>query len=179
MHENSISEEKPEAITADEVINENQPSGISEQQETFHLVADSCLANYNLDDKDTKIIELLFNSFLDERDGMKAVDILKKIETDRLAAYRGIKRLKRLEQAGVLEIWRPDYDEESAGAMLRSTFRLSKEILSKIFDENEEQDSASKKPYKDNAEYLAEQLERIRLLGELKGSNPAKRRANF
>ena len=179
MHENSIAEEKTAEITANNPAKENPQSDISEQQETFHFIADSCLAGYSLDDKDIKIIELLFNSFLDEKDGMKAVDILKKIDTNRLTALREINRLKRLKQSGILEIAHPDEDEESAGAMLRSTFRLSKEILSKTFDENEKQDSASKKPYKDIAEYLAEQFERIRLLGELKGSNPAKRRANF
>lgn len=179
MHEDSIAEGKPAAIAVNEVTNENQPSDISEQQETFHFIADSCLAGYILDDKDIKIIELLFNGFLDEKDGMKAVDILKKIDTNRLTALCGINRLKRLKQSGILEIAHPDEDEESAGAMLRSMFRLSKEILDKIFGETEEQDSASKKPYKDNAEYLSEHFERIRLLGELKGANPAKRRANF
>ena len=179
MHENHIAEEKPAEITANEPAKGNPQSDISEQQETFHLIAGSCLAGYSLDDKDITIVELLFNGFLNEKDGMKALDILKKIETDRLAALREIKRLERLEQAGILEIWRPDYDEKDAGAMLRSMFRLSKEILNRILDETEEQDPAAKIPYKDNAEYLAEQFERIRLLGELKGLGPIRRKVFF
>lgn len=136
----------------------------------LELIPDIFLKGYNLDDKDTEIINILFNSLLNGTDGVKAVDILKHFNEGKSDVVWEIKRLARLKQLEILKInGNQDDNTDSAGAVLRSTFKLSNDFLSLIYSVKDTADNIT--GYKDNFEYLSEQFERIRFLREPRRNN--------
>lgn len=50
------------------------------------LITSPFLKDYNLEEKDIKIIAILFRGLLDGKDGMKTIDILKSMEKDKKVA---------------------------------------------------------------------------------------------
>src|SRR5208283_6154925 len=87
------------------------------------------LKSYDLDEKDVRIISMLFNSLLDGKDrndGIKAMDILKPFANDKTIAFRELKRITRLKNLGILQVSSGnDSDNDNAAGILRSTYQLS------------------------------------------------------
>lgn len=150
-----------------EEMNESENT---EGQQFLGLISDSLLSQYDLDEKDLKILNLLMESLLNGKDGLQPVSVLKRFGKESSAIFEVSKRLGRLRQIGILAIdSRNDDDMESLGCLLRATFKLSNEFLSKLFNESTETPSFQAEPYKDNFEYLADQFEKIKILIGIKG----------
>ena len=129
------------------------------------------LKSYDLDEKDVRIISMLFNSLLDGKDrndGIKAMDILKPFANDKTIAFRELKRITRLKNLGILQVSSGnDSDNDNAAGILRSTYQLSADVINALCDDSEGlrlSPPAPLHPYSSNLEYLADQFERIKVL---------------
>src|SRR4030067_1232924 len=138
------------------------------------LINNPVFKDYNLDEKDIKVIAILFKNLLDERDGIRANKILKSLIKEKIPMFSEIKRLARLREMKIIELTsRPEDDIDSPASLLRSGFRLSAAFLNKMYNGAEEPNAtAVTEGYKDNLEYLADQFERIRILRERRSEFP-------
>ena len=136
------------------------------------LLNNPVFKDYNLDEKDVKVIAILFKNLLDEKDGVRANKILKRLEKEKIPMFSEIKRLSRLREMKIIEATSHFEDDiDSPASLLRSSFRLSASFLNSLYNGNEEPITVVTEieGYKDNLEYLADQFERIKILRERRG----------
>jgi hypothetical protein len=165
---------------SDERMKPTQASETGRHQPLLESLIESSVLNiYDLDEKDLRIVSILFERLLDGETEMRGGHLLKSLEKDKIAAFREIKRIARLKEMGVLEgSIRPGDDGDKAGGLLRSTLQLSSHIVDQICNPTDESTTISQDTYKDNLDYLVDQFERIRLIMEKKGIAPGKRMWN-
>src|SRR3972149_1677252 len=137
------------------------------------LSASPLLKDYTLEDKDIKIIAVMFKKFLDGKEDMKAFDIIKSVEKDKKIALMEIKRLSRLTESGILEIVGNRSENTDGIGLIHSNIRLSDMFLDRLykFDDKKETSHNTAEPYKDNYDYLCDHFERITILKEVKELN--------
>jgi len=140
------------------------------------LSASPLLKDYTLEDKDIKIIAVLFKKFLDGKEDMKAFDIIKSVEKDKKIALMEIKRLSRLTKSGILEVGGNRSENTDGIGLIHSNLRLSDKFLDRLykFDDKKETSHNTVEPYRDNFEYLCDHFERITILKEVKELNDSK-----
>ena len=104
------------------------------------LSASPLLKDYTLEDKDIKIIAVLFKKFLDGKEDMKAFDIIKSVEKDKKIALMEIKRLSRLTKSGILEVGGNRSENTDGIGLIHSNLRLSDKFLDRLykFDDKKE-----------------------------------------
>ena len=166
--EDSLKQDGADALS--EFISEDKrgegKDAISEellQPNIAELISGPAFKEYNLDERDIKIVSTLFKSLLNGKDEVRVIEVLKKICNKRIDLLE-IKRFTRLMKSGVLETSGSRSAMDGIG-LLRSGIRLSEDFLNRIYNFNtEEAVSDITEPYKDNMEYLSEQFERIRIL---------------
>ncbi len=161
------------AVAERDKKDKNTPPSDSLDQESesrlSHLIESPFFKAYNLDEKDIKIIAVLFKSLFDSKDGLKTTEVLKAIDLNTHAAFLELKRVIRLKDLGILEPTGGHYDDNVE--LLRSSIRLSSSFIGKLYQPDNDSSQNNLEPYKDNFEYLAEQFERIRILKEISGHN--------
>lgn len=165
---------------ADKDLEDAPPAASSiekrKQVSPSELLESPLLKDYILDEKDITIIALLLKKFLDEKDEMKAFDIIKAIEKDKKNVFLEIKRLARLKELGIVEVAGNRSDNTDGVGLLRSSVCLSDKFLNRLYkhDKEEETVNTSAEPYKDNFEYLCDQFERVTILKEIKDINESR-----
>jgi hypothetical protein len=183
MSEQIVSREKnPNSLdgSADEFAPTKQLSGIDNCKPSFEsFIGSSFLNIYDLDARDLRVIAILFEKLLDGEMEIKAGHLLKSLEKDKIAAFREIKRITRLKEMGILEgTGRCEEGAEGPVSLLRSTLRLSCDIIDKLCNQTDKPGVAIEEGYKDNIDYLSDQFERLRLMEEMKSSAQEKRSLN-
>ena len=129
------------------------------------LMTSPLFKEYGLDEKDVKVVAILFRNLLEGKDETKGVEVLKKIGNGSRVDFFEIKRLNRLMETGILEVVNNRSANTEGIGLLRSNIRLSDRFLKRLYSTNSEEKAPSTaEPYKDNLEYLSDQFERIRIL---------------
>ncbi len=158
------------AVAEKDKKDKNTPSDSLDQESESrlsYLIESPFFKAYNLDEKDIKIIAVLFKSLFDSKDGVKTTEILKVIGNNTHAAFLELKRVIRLKDLGILEPTGGHCDDNVE--LFRSSIRLSNSFIGKLYQPDEDSSQNNIEPYKNNFEYLAEQFERIRILKEISG----------
>ena len=166
--EDSLKQDRAEVLS--EILSEDKrgegKEAISEeclQPNLLELTSSPIFKEYNLDEKDIKVVSLLFKSLLNGKDEVRAIEVLKKICNNKIDLLE-LKRFVRLMKSGILETAGNRSAMDGIG-LLRSGIRLSEDFLNRIYNFNtEEAGSDIVEPYRDNMEYLPDQFERIRIL---------------
>lgn len=168
--EDSLKQDEAEALS--EIFSEDKKGegkeAISEellQPNILELISSPIFKEYNLDERDIKIVSMLFKSLLNGKDEVRVIEVLKKICNNKIDLLE-LKRFTRLMKSGILETAGSRSAMDGIG-LLRSSIRLSEDFLNRIYNFNtEETISDIAEPYKDNMEYLSEQFERLRILSD-------------
>ena len=168
--EDSLKQDEAEALS--EIFSEDKrgegKEAVSEellQPNIAELISSPVFKEYNLDERDIKIVSMLFKSLLNGKDEVRVIEVLKKICNKKIDLLE-IKRFTRLMKSGILEATGSRSAMDGIG-LLRSGIRLSEDFLNRIYNFNTEESASDiAEPYKDNMEYLSEQFERIRILSD-------------
>lgn len=156
----------------DEDFKNEQPAEPSAAKSSLSdLLTSPLFKGYDIDEKDVRVIAILFSNLLDGKDETKGIEVLKKIGRDRKVDFLEIKRLNRLKEIGILE---PVNNRSANGewiGLFRSSLRLSDRFLERLYnvEGKGKTESDEAEPYKDNFEYLSDQFERIKILKEING----------
>lgn len=168
--EDSLKQDETEALS--EIFSEDKKGegkdAISEellQPNILELISSPVFKEYNLDERDIKIVSILFKSLLNGKDEVRVIEVLKKICNKKIDLME-LKRFTRLMKSGILETAGSRSAMDGIG-LLRSGIRLSEDFLNRIYNFNtEEAVNDIAEPYKDNMEYLSDQFERLRILSD-------------
>ncbi|OHD87995.1 MAG: hypothetical protein A2Y52_02225 [Sulfuricurvum sp. RIFCSPLOWO2_02_43_6] len=134
------------------------------------LMTSPLFKEYELDEKDVKVVAILFRNLLEGKDETKGVEVLKKIGNGSRVDFFEIKRLNRLMETGILEAVNNRSANIEGIGLFRSNIRLSDRFLNRLYSANSEGKAPlATEPYKDNLEYLSDQFERIRILKGING----------
>lgn len=156
---------------AEDGFRSEEPGRLVEAKDNFaNLLTSPLFKEYGLDEKDVKIIAILFKNLLDGKDETKGIEVLKKTGKGSRVDFFEINRLIKLMETGILEAVNSRSANMEGIGLFRSNFRLSDRFLNRLYSANSEGKAPSAaEPYKDNLEYLSDQLERIRILKEMNG----------
>jgi len=128
---------------------------------------------YNLEEKDWKLIAILYYGGYFEGDYIPVIDMMKNIEENRISIFSGLKRIVRLRELCLIELERsyglenkPDKGiYECDVRLLRSGIGLSEEFFHILYHGTEKKKKEIR-PYKDNLEYLSDLFEMVKSLSD-------------
>ena len=105
--EDSLKQDEAEALS--EIFSEDKrgegKEAVSEellQPNIAELISSPVFKEYNLDERDIKIVSMLFKSLLNGKDEVRVIEVLKKICNKKIDLLE-IKRFTRLMKSGILE----------------------------------------------------------------------------
>src|SRR3989344_7194871 len=166
----------------EEGLKSEQPAEPSAAKNSLSdLLTSPLFKEYELDEKDVRVIAMLFRNLLDGKDETKGLEVLKKIGRDRKIDFLEIRRISRLKEIGILETVNNRSANIDGIGLFRSSIRLSDRLLERLYNIEGKEKARNNEadPYKDNFEYLSDQFERIKILKEINDFDfPKKIRGN-
>ncbi len=133
---------------------------------------------YGLDEKDILCVAVLFNAYLNDKMDTSARKIIERVEGRGRALLRGIERIERLREKGIVEAEVEKAPPLMKGRLsdtklkglniLNAELYLTEEFLEELSTLNGNTTTHSYTPYRDNYEYLVDQFKRIKLIELIK-----------
>lgn len=141
------------------------------QSRLSSLITAPFIDQHNLDTQDIDIIALFLNNAFKGSEGLKATDIIKYLNKKIDSVSPLLKQIIRLKSLGVIQSEGKQFADNNIAGLLSSKLRISNDFLNQIFNacNTEKQPIFTNEPYKDNYEYLSDQLEKLKIIISIAG----------